>query len=528
MTPNLTSPPSAPAKNRGFWPMRDIPTLVWLLLTIVAAVAHRALPMPGWLMLHLLLLGAVTHAILVWSQYFSFALLRSRATDADRRTQTIRLILSNAGAAVIIAGVVTHIWPVTLVGAAALIAAVVWHGISLIGRARRSMPGRFGRTIRYYIASAALLTIGAALGAWLARGDGAANLVLAHAFLNVLGWIGLTVAGTVVTLWPTILRTRADEHAASGAARALPLLAAGVVVAATGAALAQLLVVAVGLLAYLAGLVIIGISLFRAARQKAPRSFAALSVGMALVWWAGAVAMIAVGAVVAFIAGAGFDALAALVDQVVPYLAAGFAAQVVVGALSYLIPVVLGGGPTPVRVGTTGFDALGPLRVTTANVALAVCALPVSSLMRVSASILYLIAMASFLVVMLRAMRAQRHAKAEGAMLPAGARVRRVLRGLLRVRRRGSRARAPRRPRVGADRWRRRASSRTDVAPDRPSPAFWLCSWSPQALRPLTRSGWAGPPHRRVMRMLRCRPCRCRRRTCASPRAASKCRQARV
>ncbi|GAA3931244.1 multicopper oxidase domain-containing protein [Microbacterium soli] len=415
MSPELTSrpaAPAAPAKNRGFWPIRDIPTLAWLLLTVVAAIGHRALPMPGWLMLHLLLLGAVTHAILTWSQFFSFALLRSKSTDADRRTQTYRLILSNAGSAAVIAGVLSGIWPVTIAGAASLIAAVVWHGISLVRRARGSMPGRFGRTIRYYVASAALLTIGAALGAWLARGDGEPGLVLAHAFLNVLGWIGLTVAGTVVTLWPTILRTRADEHAATGALRALPLLAAGVVVAATGAALALLPVVAVGLLGYLAGLVIIGVSLLRAARQKAPRSFAALSVGMALVWWAGAVAVVVVGAIVAFLTGSGFAALAGLVDQTVPYLAAGFAAQVLVGALSYLIPVVLGGGPTPVRTGTTGFDSLGPLRVTVANAALAVCALPVSSLIRVVASVMYLLAMASFLLVMLRAMRAQRRAKA--------------------------------------------------------------------------------------------------------------------
>src|SRR5690554_6144558 len=133
MTPTLgagapaagATPPAQP-KNRGFWAMRDIPTVVWLLLTVIAALAHRSLPMPGWLMLHLLLLGAVTHAILVWSQYFSFALLRSRATDADRRRQSIRLILSNAGAAVVIAGVLTHLWPVTLIGAASLIVAVIW------------------------------------------------------------------------------------------------------------------------------------------------------------------------------------------------------------------------------------------------------------------------------------------------------------------------------------------------------------------------------------------------------------------
>ncbi|REJ04894.1 copper oxidase [Microbacterium bovistercoris] len=397
--------------------MRDIPTAVWLLLTIVAAVAHRALPAPGWLMIHLLLVGAVTHAILTWSQYFSWALLRGRPTPTDARTQTIRLILSNAGAALVIAGVLSSIWPITLVGATSLIVAVGWHGASLIRRARRSMPGRFGRTVRYYIVSAALLMVGAAIGAVLARGGDLPNLVLAHALINVLGWIGLTVAGTVVTLWPTVLRTRADAHAADGAARALPWLAAGVSVAALGAALAWLPVLALGLAAYLGGLVVIGISLWRVARSKPPRSFAAMSVGMALIWWAGAVAMLIAGTVIAFADGSGFAAVSALLDGIVPYLAAGFAAQVLLGALSYLVPVVLGGGPTPVRIGTAAFDRGAAWRVTVANAALAVCALPVSSLSRVVASVLYLIAMASFLPIMFLAMRAQRRAKAVGMTL---------------------------------------------------------------------------------------------------------------
>lgn len=403
-----------PVKRRGFWAMRDLPTLGWLLLTVIAVIGHRFLPMPNWLMLHLLLLGAVTHAILVWSPYFAAALLRSPASAADRRSQNIRLMLSNGSALVIIAGVLSQIWAITIIGAAGLIAAVAWHAISLVVRLRRSMPGRFSRTVWYYVTSATLLTIGAALGAWLAGGGGTPNLVLAHALINVLGWIGVTVAGTVVTLWPTILRTRADENAAVGASRALPVLAAGVVIAALGAVFSLLPLVAVGLFAYLTGLIIIGISLLRAARRRAPHTFASLSVGAALLWWAGTVATVAVGAVVAFVTGDGFGALDALFGRIVPFLAAGFAAQVVIGALSYLIPVVLGGGPTPVRAGTTGFDALGVLRVTVANAALVVCTLPVSSLVLVVASILYLIAAGSFLIVMWRAMRAQRRAKAAG------------------------------------------------------------------------------------------------------------------
>ncbi|WP_029146332.1 multicopper oxidase domain-containing protein [Microbacterium luticocti] len=416
-SPAPSSRPGDKAPNRGFWALRDIPTLVWMLLVVAAVIAHRWLPEPRWLMIHLLLLGAVTHAILVWSQYFSYALLRTAPTVAERRRQSVRLLLANGGAAVVVAGVLTTVWPITLVGAASLIVAVIWHGASLYARSRRSLPGRFGRTIRYYITSAAILPIGAGLGAWLAHDNSAANLVLAHALLNVLGWIGLTVAGTLVTLWPTILRTRADEHAAIGAARALPVLAAAVLVAAAGAAGGWLPVLAVGLAGYVVGLAIIGVSLWRAARQAPPRSFAAMSIGAAVAWWVGCVVWMIVAVVVAFTSGTGFEAVQQAVDQIVPYLAAGFAAQVLVGALSYLIPVVVGGGPTPVRIGTAAFDRLGALRVSTANAALFVCALPVTSLMRVAASLLYFIAVASFLVMMLTGMRAQARAKREGAKL---------------------------------------------------------------------------------------------------------------
>ncbi|QNN63919.1 multicopper oxidase domain-containing protein [Leucobacter denitrificans] len=396
--------------------MRDLPTAVWLILTVVAVLFHRQIPMARWLMIHLLLLGAITHAILVWSQYFSFALLRSRATLRDRRTQNIRLVLANVGAVLVFVGVPTGVWALTVAGAAALVTAVGWHAVSLVRRARKSMPGKFGRTTRYYIASSGLLIVGASLGAIIAR-EATTALVLAHTLVNLLGWVGLTVAGTVVTLWPTMLRTRADEHAAGGAARALPALAIGVLVAAVGAAGMWIPILALGLALYVAGLVMIGVSLARAARRAAPYSFAALSVASALVWWFGCVVYALVGTVVALVQEAEFAGVATHIRSIAPYLAAGFAAQVLVGALSYLVPVVLGGGPTPVRVGTAAFDRLGVLRVATANSALAVCALPVSSITRVAASMLYLIAIASFLVIMVGAMRAQRRAKAAGARL---------------------------------------------------------------------------------------------------------------
>lgn len=420
--------PDGPS-SRGFWPMRDLPTAFWFLATLATIVAHEQIPVARWLIIHLLLLGGVTHAILVWSQYFSLALLRSRASHSDRRAQNLRLIFANLGAAAVFIGVPTGVMPLTVAGASLLIIAVGWHGTSLFLRARTSMPGRFGRTTRYYIASSAMLLIGLTLGVLIAGGGGA-HLVLAHTLVNILGWIGLTVAGTIVTLWPTILRTRIDEHAARGAARALPLLAVGVLVAASGGLSALLPLVAAGLALYLVGLAIIALSLWRAAQQKAPHNFSALSVGLALVWWAGVLATLLIGTIVAAVQAylpeadglAGFAQVSVLMRQLTPYLAAGFAAQIVIGALSYLIPVVLGGGPSAVRAGTVAFNRFGVLRVAVANTALAITALPVSTLLpalvppliHTAALILYVTTMASFLIIMGFAMRAQRRAKQAG------------------------------------------------------------------------------------------------------------------
>ena len=49
------SRPTARGRSR----LRDLPLLLWLTAAIVIAVAHRWLPDANWLMLHLVLVGAV-------------------------------------------------------------------------------------------------------------------------------------------------------------------------------------------------------------------------------------------------------------------------------------------------------------------------------------------------------------------------------------------------------------------------------------------------------------------------------------
>jgi nitrite reductase (NO-forming) len=394
--------------GRGFRPVRDLPVMGWLLATAVAALLNPFLPAPRWLMLHLLFLGAVTHAILVWSRHFAETLLHLR--PGNRAVQSRRLLLHNLGAATVITGVLTGAWPVTVAGATGVAAAVVWHGADLAHGLRAALPGRFSGTVHYYLAAACFLPVGATLGVLLARDPAEpwhTRLLFAHVFVNLLGWVGLTVVGTLVTLWPTMLRTRIAPGAEAAAKQALPILGTSVLVAAGAAAAGSLQLAALGLLGYAVGLLVAARPMVEAGRRKRPASFATWSVLAAVAWLAGCLVALIVGIGTASSWPHADDRL----DWLVPFLAAGFGAQILVGALSYLVPVALGGGPTRVRAANAVLDVAAPLRVVLTNAGLLVCALPVPSTARLLASTLVLGSLAATLPLLLMAVLASHKAK---------------------------------------------------------------------------------------------------------------------
>ncbi len=389
--------------------MRDLPTVGWLVAAGASTFVHPFVPEPRWLMIHLLVLGAAGHAILVWSRYFADALLRCPPTP--RRAQTIRLALFNTGVVVVVAGIVGDVWPVTAAGAGLVATAVLWHAGVLARQARRALGSRFTPTIRFYVAAGAFLPVGAAFGTWMAYDEAGAlhdRLRLAHIAVNVLGFLGLTVLGTLVTLWPTVLRTRIADGAERAARRALPLLIAAVVVTAGSALAGPQPGIVVGLVAYLGGIALLAKPALRAARTKPPTSFAAWSILTGVAWLVGCLVLLAA----TTLTSRDWTHLDRALSEVTPLLAVGFVAQVLIGASSYLIPVVLGGGPTPVRAANRAFDAGGPVRLVVTNMGLLVCALPVPSLVRVAVSTLVLGALASFIPILFVAMRASRRAKA--------------------------------------------------------------------------------------------------------------------
>ncbi|GAB2869956.1 multicopper oxidase domain-containing protein [Nocardioides pacificus] len=395
---------SGAARRRGFAPLRDLPALLWLMALVATTLVHPWLPAPRWLMIHLLLLGAVTHSIVVWSKHFADAVLHTPTDERELRLRNVLLATLNLGVVGVIAGVLASVWAVTLVGALAVGGAVLAHGALLLRQLRRSLPARFSGTVHYYIASASFLPVGGALGTVLARGLGDpwhSRVLLAHVVINLLGWVGITVAGTLVTLWPTMLRTRLGEGSEAASRRALPLLIVAVLVAAGGALVGQLIVVAVGLAWYVVALGLLALPLGRAARKRPPASHPTWSVLAGVTWLIGCL----VGLVIALVTASGWEQAGERFDWVVPFLAAGFGAQVLLGALGYLVPMALGGGPAPVRAANEVMDRGGALRIAAANAGLVVCALPVPSLVRVLASVVALVALASSVPLLLIAIR---------------------------------------------------------------------------------------------------------------------------
>ena len=387
--------------------MANAGVALWLVALLGVALAHRFVPEARWLLVHLLLLGAVTNAVLVWSAHFARALLKN--APGSRRWEALRLVVLNAGVVGVIAGVVSGIWTVVLAGALVVGSSVAAHGISLARQARAALPSRFGGSVHYYVAASACLPVGAGLGTVLAHGLDErlhGRVALAHVAVNVIGWLGLTVLGTLLTLWPTILRTRIPAGAERHSRQALPVLVAAVAAVVAAALSGALLLTALALLAYVAGALWSLRPLFTSLRRRTPESYAAWSVLAGVAWLVGSLLRLAVRVGTAD----DWDAAGAAVHEAAAPLAAGFAAQLLLGALTYLVPVVLGGGPARVRAATAVLERGGMARVVVANAGLAVCLLPVPSLVRVVVSVLVLAAHASFLVLVPLSVRASRAA----------------------------------------------------------------------------------------------------------------------
>jgi nitrite reductase (NO-forming) len=189
------------------------------------------------------------------------------------------------------------------------------------------------------------------------------------------------------------------------------------VLTASGALADVRAVSAAGMVLHLAGLAVAAGPWLEQARRRRPEGFAPWSVASAVAWY-GVALLVVTGAVVA---APGWPGVQEALRAVLPVLAAGFAAQVLLGALAHLGPMILGGGPAAVRAARAVVERGAGARLVLVNGGLVLFALPSPGLVRVGASVLALAGLVATPVLLVRAALVSRRvrrtapARADGA-----------------------------------------------------------------------------------------------------------------
>ncbi|MFF0224010.1 multicopper oxidase domain-containing protein [Streptomyces sp. NPDC004629] len=383
----MTSRPDRPDTTQGRYPSRfrqsglkarhlraHIAVSAWTALALLAATAQQTLPVARWLAIHLFLLGAATTAIMVWSEHFAVALLHARRPD--ERWSDTRLACVNLA----VAGVVLGVWadrPV-LTGAACalLVIALTAHLVVLVRLGRGALGGRLAPVVGFYRVGTAALIAGAVLGGLLATGHAgprhSTGLRLAHLHVALLGWIGLPVLGTLFMLWPTVLGVRMAERTTRVARWVLGLTAGGLLSAVAALAAGLRRPGLVGVAVYAVGVAVAMELFIRTVRGRRPVSTAAAwTLGAAAAWLC-----VGVAADAGILAVRPLDEAAEAVGSRVPVFLIGFVAQILIGALMYLLPIVLAGGPKERAALRTVLERGWQVRSAVLNGGVALLALP--------------------------------------------------------------------------------------------------------------------------------------------------------
>lgn len=302
-----------------------------------------------WLPLHLALAGGAGLAIAALLPHFTVSLAGAR--PARGRARAIGLSLIAGGALAVAIGFPSAWGPISLVGAAAYLVGLGAIGLAAFVPARAGLGRRFGvielgyglalgnAALAVVVAMLRLTGVATPVSGWL-------GLKPAHAWLNLVGFVTLVVATTLIHLYPTVVGSRIRSRPA------LVVLVVGIglgaPLTALGYALAADIVVRIGALAVYAGaaaLVAVAIDAWTGrGRWTTDPAWHRLTIGHlsgAIAWFAAGALILAVGAL-----ADGADPAGWSLARAAGPLGIGWALQALIGAWSHLLPSV-GPGDAP-------------------------------------------------------------------------------------------------------------------------------------------------------------------------------------
>jgi hypothetical protein len=332
-----------------------------LLAAIGALLVPSRAGLGPWLPLHLALAGAASLAIAAVLPFFTTTLAAAPPASPALRIGAIVLVAGGAAAALL--AYPSGVLPVAAAGAIVFAIGIGLTGVAAfrpLALARRAPPRLvltgYGVALGDVIVGVSLAAL--YLAGWAPLVAAWPLGLAAHAWLDLLGFVSLAIAATLVHLLPTVLATRIRMRPAAIVAVgclmvAAPLVAAGMLVHAAAAEPATPLRGMADQLARIGSLALIGGALALAAfaastwrargRWTTDRGWHRWIVGAlasAIAWF-----LVATGLAAGAVARLGADPAAWSIETVGPPLLGGWLALALLGSVAHLVPSIGPGGP---------------------------------------------------------------------------------------------------------------------------------------------------------------------------------------
>ena len=320
----------------------------YLCVAAVSAFLPAADRAGAWLPIHLALAGAASTAIAGVMPFFSAAF--AMAPPSDARVRWTSVIAVATGAAVVSIGFVADLLVVAAVGGVAYVSGASLVVVATVRPARRGLGPRGGLVTRGYVAALLMVIAGAALATLFLAGwppvvEAWGRLRPAHAWLNLVGFVSLVVATTLLHFFPTVIGARIQRirsaHVTVGG------LALGSLFVALGFAWAADALARLGALGVLVGggaLASYCLAVWRArARWTSDHDWHLFAMGglVSAVAWFELGLVVAAGRVVV----GGADTAAVSTDLLIGPLVLGWVGLAIMASATHLVPAVGPGHP---------------------------------------------------------------------------------------------------------------------------------------------------------------------------------------
>ncbi len=345
---------------------------------MVAAFLPASLRVGTWLPLHLAMAGAAATAIAGMMPFFSAAVATTQPVDARLRWAAVALVA--LGALLVSAGYASLQPSLAAVGGGAFVGGMVLTAWATIVPVRRPLARSGGVVTAGYLAALAMVSVGALLSTLFLAGVPAVmqawgGLRPAHAWLNLVGFVSLVIATTLLHFFPTVIGARIPR--ARSAILTVAGLAAGTALVALGFAVDADWLVRAGAATTLAGALALAVYAAGTWRRKSTwtgdegwHRFAMGGLVSAIAWFELG-ALLATGRLLV----SGADPAAASATLLLGPMVPGWVGLAVLASATHLVPAIGPGDPAAHARQRRDLGRLGGTRLVAADVGIAALSL---------------------------------------------------------------------------------------------------------------------------------------------------------